>query len=84
MRLPGDMAGDQEIALTPIAWAGKVSISDDPSSDAMVMVRIYQHHRYSETERAQLRVEMRGNLLLNFNTEIFPSLDAQARIGPSS
>lgn len=57
MRLPGDMAGDQEIALTPIAWAGKVSISDDPSSDAMGIVRIYQHRRYSETERAQLRLE---------------------------
>lgn len=45
MRLPGDMAGDQEIALTPIACAGKVSISEEPSSArGGGIVRIHQHY----------------------------------------
>lgn len=41
------------MALTPMAWAGKVSMSEEPS-------------------------------LLNVRTEIFPSLEAQAKIGPNS
>lgn len=51
MRLPGDMAGDQEIALTPIAWAGKVSISEDPSSARGALSEVISNRGYFERER---------------------------------
>jgi hypothetical protein len=44
------MAGDQEIALTPIAWAGKVSISEDPSSARGVLSEVISNREYLERE----------------------------------
>ena len=94
------MAGDQEMALTPMAWAGKVSISDEPSSGEVERERReFQRERRAvksnsrSTRRHCISVSIQTRIttpppvkhsLLNFKTEIFPSLEAHAKIGPNS
>ena len=60
--------GAHETALAPVPCAGKIEASVEPSST----------HQLSEPD------ELAADLLWKLRTEILPSLDAQARIGPRS
>lgn len=60
--------GAHETALAPVPCAGKIDASVEPSS----ICQLYEMTGYSVS------------LLWKLRTEILPSLDAQARIGPRS
>jgi hypothetical protein len=60
--------GAHETALAPVPCAGKIDASVEPSSSCQLSIVS----------------NCSGNLLWKLRTEIFPSLDAQARIGPRS